>query len=319
MEPSKRSKPVENAVYLHHATRRFGKLTAVDDLSLSVNPGEVFGLLGPNGAGKTTTISLIIGMLRRDSGDIHIQGFDPQAQPRQVRKRIGLVPQETNVYGDLNSMDNLWHHAALYCDNLDEVPGRIEELLRLMELWERRKDAVHTFSGGMKRRLALARAMLHDPQIILFDEPTTGVDVHGRHALWDHIKALKAQGKTFLISTNDMGEADTLCDRLVIIDHGHTIAIDTPEALKASLGHDIVTLHTDRAIEDPHNLFAGLGVLEISCPEPEILRLVVENAEARIGQFVERLNQGYRIQSLRVARPTLDDVFLHHTGRVLRE
>jgi ABC-type multidrug transport system ATPase subunit len=310
---------MENAVHLHNVTRRFGKMTAVENLSLDVESGEVFGLLGPNGAGKTTTINLIIGMLRRDSGDIHIQGFDPQAQPRQVRKRIGLVPQETNVYGDLNSMDNLWHHAALYCDNLNIVPRRIEELLRLMELWERRKDPLHTFSGGMKRRLALARAMLHDPQIILFDEPTTGVDVHGRHALWAHIKALKAQGITFLISTNDMSEADTLCDRLVIIDHGHTIALDTPEALKASLGHDIVTLHTDSKIEDPHSLFDGLGVLEISCPEPELLRLVVENAEAHIGQFVERLNKGYRIQSLRVARPTLDDVFLHHTGRILRE
>ena len=310
---------MENAVNIQNVTRRFGKMTAVDDLSLSVNEGEVFGLLGPNGAGKTTTINLIIGMLHRDIGNIHILGFDPQTQPRQVRKRIGLVPQETNVYNDLNPMDNLWHHAALYCDNLEIVPQRIEELLRLMELWERRKDPVHTFSGGMKRRLALARAMLHDPQIILFDEPTTGVDVHGRHALWDHIKALRSQGKTFLISTNDMGEADTLCDRLVIIDHGHSIALDTPESLKASLGHDIVTLQTDVEIkEDLNTLFTGLGVQEISCPEPEHYRLVVENAEASIGQFVARL-KGYRIQSLRVARPTLDDVFLKHTGRVLRE
>lgn len=310
---------MEQTVYLHNVTRRFGKLTAVDGISLSVQPGEIFGLLGPNGAGKTTTINLIIGMLRRDDGEIKIQGFDPQTQPRDVRKRIGLVPQETNVYGDLNSVDNLWHHAALYCDDLNVVPQRIEELLRLMELWERRKDPLHTFSGGMKRRLALARAMLHDPQVILFDEPTTGVDVHGRHALWEHIKTLKAQGKTFLISTNDMGEADTICDRLVIIDHGHAIAVDTPEALKASLSHDIVTLQTDRKIVNPANLFSGLGVQEISSPEPEALRLVVENAEARIGQFVERLNQGYRIQSLRVARPTLDDVFLHHTGHGLRE
>jgi ABC-2 type transport system ATP-binding protein len=310
---------VENAVILEKVTRRFGKYTAVDDLSFSVGSGEIFGLLGPNGAGKTTTINLIIGMLHRDSGDIHIQGFDPQTQARDVRKRIGLVPQETNVYGELNSMDNMWHHAALYCDNLNIVPKRIEELLRLMELWERRKDPVHTFSGGMKRRLALARAMLHDPQIIMFDEPTTGVDVHGRHALWEHIKALKVQGITFLISTNDMGEADTLCDRLVIIDHGKTIALDTPEVLKASLGHDIVTLQTECKIENPADLFEGLGVQGISCPEPEVLRLVVDNAEAHIGQFVERINKDHHIQSLRVAHPSLDDVFLHHTGRVLRE
>jgi ABC-2 type transport system ATP-binding protein len=310
---------MDKAVELQHVTRRFGKMTAVDDLSFSVEAGEVFGLLGPNGAGKTTTINLIIGMLRRDGGEIYIQGHDPQVQARLVRRCIGLVPQETNVYGDLNSMDNLWHHAALYCDDLTIVPARIEELLRLMELWERRKDPVHTFSGGMKRRLALARAMLHDPKIILFDEPTTGVDVHGRHALWDHIKALKTQGITFLVSSNDMSEADTLCDRLVIIDHGNAITLDTPESLKASLGHDIVTIQTDRAIEDPDKLFYGLGVLGATSPEPQLLRLVVENAEGKIGEFVERLNQGYRIESLRVARPTLDDVFLHHTGRVLRE
>lgn len=310
---------MENAVQLENVTRRFGKMTAVDNLSFSVNAGEVFGLLGPNGAGKTTTINLIIGMLRRDSGEIHVHGFDPQSQAQKVRRSIGLVPQETNVYDDLNSEDNLWHHAALYCDDLSVVPARIEELLRLMELWDRRKDPVRTFSGGMKRRLALARAMLHDPKIILFDEPTTGVDVHGRHALWDHIKALKAKGITFLISSNDMGEADTLCDRLVIIDHGRAITINTPEALKATLGHDIVNIQTDKTIADPKNLFSGLGVIEITSPEPGQLRLVVENAEAHVGEFVDRINHGNSIQSLRVARPTLDDVFLYHTGRGLRE
>ena len=194
------------------------------------------------------------------------RGLIQKKQSRDVRKCIGVVPQETNVYGDLNSVDNLWHHAALYCDDLNSVSTRIEELLHLMELWDRRKDPVHTFSGGMKRRLALARAMLHDPQIILFDEPTTGVDVHGRHVLWEHIKALKALGKTFLISTNDMAEADALSDRLVIIDHGTRIALDTPEALKACLGHDIMTLQTSQPIDDPQSLFDGLGVHEITSP-----------------------------------------------------
>jgi ABC-2 type transport system ATP-binding protein len=310
---------MEIAVDLQDVTRRFKKMTAVDNLSYKVQSGEVFGLLGPNGAGKTTTINLIIGMLRRDGGDIQVQGFDPQSQAQQVRRRIGLVPQETNVYGDLNSMDNLWHHAALYCDDLGDIPERIERLLSLMELWERRKDPVRTFSGGMKRRLALARAMLHEPKIILFDEPTTGVDVHGRHTLWEHIKELKSEGITFLISSNDMGEVDALCDRLVIIDHGKAITLDTPEALKATLQHDIVTVQTDTPVVDPEKLFSGLGVIEISSPEPANLRLVVKNAEAQIGEFVERLNKNYHIQSLRIARPTLDDVFLHHTGRALRE
>ncbi|MBN1954423.1 MAG: ABC transporter ATP-binding protein [Anaerolineae bacterium] len=207
------------ALSLDNVTCRFGKLVAVDGLSLQVRPGEVLGLLGPNGAGKTTTLHLITGLLRPDSGDVRVLGYSPWTEARQVRQRIGLVPQETNVYDDLSALDNLWHHAALYCDNLDAVAGRMEALLRLMELWERRADRLRTYSGGMKRRLALARALLHDPPIILFDEPTLGVDVQGRHVLWAHIKSLQAQGKTFVVSTNDMNEADVLCDRVVFASH----------------------------------------------------------------------------------------------------
>ncbi len=307
------------AVCLHNVTRRFQELSAVDGLSLQVDVGEIFCLLGPNGAGKTTTVNLITGLLRRTGGEVSVLGFDPQTQAPEVRRRIGLVPQDTNVYGDLSALDNLWHHAALYCNDLDEAAGRIESLLRLMELWDRRKDPVRTYSGGMKRRLALARALLHDPQIILFDEPTLGVDVQGRHALWNHIKTLKAQGKTFIVSTNDMNEADALCDRLVIIDHGQAIALDSPENLKAGLGRDIVALHTAPDISDPEKLFAGLEIEAIARPEPGWLRIEVRNAEAHVGEFVRRVSAHYRLESLRVARPTLDDVFLHHTGRALRE
>lgn len=310
---------MEIAIDLNNVTRRFGKLTAVDNLTLQVQRGEIFGFLGPNGAGKSTAISLITGLLHRDSGRIRVLGFDPQTQAPQVRRRIGLVPQDTNVYGDLSALDNLWHHAALYCENLDAVSGRIEESLHLMELWERRDDPLRTYSGGMKRRLALARAMLHDPQIILFDEPTLGVDVQGRHALWDHIKFLKVQGKTFIVSTNDMNEADALCDRLVIIDHGKTIALETPDHLKASLGRDIVTLRASPEIQGPEKLFADMEVQQISRLEPGWLRLEVRNAEARAADFVSRVNLHHRLESLRIARPTLDDVFLHHTGRALRE
>ena len=239
------------AITIERVTRRFGALVAVEDLSFEVESGEIFGLLGPNGAGKTTTVNLITGLLRRHAGAVHVLGFDPEAEPRQVRQRIGLVPQETNLYADLNSLDNLWHHAALYCADLDVVEQRIEELLRLMKLWKRRKDRVGTYSGGMKRRLALARALLHDPEVVFFDEPTLGVDVQGRHALWDHIKTQRAEGKTFIISTNDMTEADALCDRLVIIDHGRAIALDSPERLKAALGRDIVTLRTTPPVQNP--------------------------------------------------------------------
>jgi ABC-2 type transport system ATP-binding protein len=310
---------VESALSLVSVTRRFGELVAVDGLSFEVQRGELFGLLGPNGAGKTTTINLITGMLRRDGGRVQVLGRDPQTEARQVRKRIGCVPQETNVYLDLSAVDNLWHHAALYCKDLSGVKERIRELLTLVSLWERRKDAVRTFSGGMKRRLALARALLHDPEVILFDEPTLGVDVQGRHAIWEHIKAQQVQGKTFVVSTNDMAEADALCDRLVIIDHGQAIAFGTPEQLKAELGRDIVTLRTTPAIEDPAALFATLGVQAITRPEPGQLRFEVANAEALAGELMARVTADHRLESVRIARPTLDDVFLHHTGRALRE
>jgi len=300
-------------------SRRFKEVVAVDHLSFEVRPGEIFGLLGPNGAGKTTTVNLIVGMLRRDEGEIRVLGWDPEPQAHQVRKRIGYVSQETNVYLDLSAVDNLWHHAALYCQDLDPVKERMVELLQLMNLWDRRRDPVRTFSGGMKRRLVLARALLHDPEIIFFDEPTLGVDVQGRHVLWEHIRAQRALGKTLLVCTNYMTEADVLCDRLVILDHGRAIALDSPENLKADLGRDIVTLRTTPAIEDPERLFHGLGVHSLVRPEIDQLRLEVQDAESIVGELVSRVATDHRLEAVRIARPTLDDVFLHHTGRALRE
>jgi ABC-2 type transport system ATP-binding protein len=307
------------AISVGAATRRFGKLVAVDNLSFEVQSGEIFGLLGPNGAGKTTAVHLITGMLRRDGGMVRVLGKDPQTEARQVRQRIGYVPQETNLYLDLSAVDNLWHHAALYCQDLAGAREQMDALLRLMNLWDRRRDAVGTFSGGMKRRLALTRALLHEPAVILFDEPTLGVDVQGRHVLWEHVRALRGEGRTFVVCTNDMAEADALCDRLVIIDHGRAIAMDTPEQLKADLGRDIVTLRTTPPIQEPEALFGGLGIQAIARPEPDQLRLEVRDAESIVGELFARATAGHRLESVRIARPTLDDVFLHHTGRALRE
>ena len=310
---------MSSAISLHNVTRLYGDYVAVDNLSFQVQPGEIFGLLGPNGAGKTTTMNLITGLLRRHGGEVHVLGFDPQVEPRQVRRRIGLVPQETNLYVDLSAVDNLWHHAALYCADLSVAKERIEEFLRLMSLWERRKDRVRTYSGGMKRRLALARALLHDPEVILFDEPTLGVDVQGRHALWEHIKAQQARGKTFVVSTNDMMEADALCDRLMIVDRGRAMALDSPEHLKSALQRDIVTLRTTPAIQAPESVFADLGIETVKRVPPDRLRLEVSDAESIAGELVTRVTAEHRLESIRIARPTLDDVFLHYTGRALRE
>ncbi len=310
---------IDIAISVKSATRRFGDFIAVDQLSFEVGAGEIFGLLGPNGAGKTTTINLITGILKPNGGQVKVLGHDPQTESRWVHRHIGLVPQETNVYLDLNAIDNLWHHAALYCDDLSMAKNRMAELLKMMNLWERRGDPVRTFSGGMKRRLVLARALLHDPIIILFDEPTMGVDVQGRHALWEHIKTQQEMGKTFIISTNDMAEANELCERLVIIDHGQAIALDTPERLKSSLGRDIVTLQTTSPINDPETLFAGMGVQAVTRTNINQLRLELANAETLVAELVNRITKNHQIESLRIARPTLDDVFLHHTGRALRE
>jgi ABC-2 type transport system ATP-binding protein len=310
---------MDKAIEVKSVTRRFGAITAVDDLSFDVASGEIFGLLGPNGAGKTTTIHLITGMLSKDRGTIKVLGFDPHTEPRQVHRRIGYVPQETNVYLDLSGEDNLWHHAALYCEDLSGAGERIQSLLALTSLLDRRQDPVRTYSGGMKRRLALARTLLHDPELILFDEPTLGVDVQGKHVIWEHIKAQQGQGKTFIISTNDMAEADSLCDRLVIIDHGKAIALDSPENLKAALGRDIVTMQTSPAIENPQNQFEGMSVQAVTRPEPGVLRFEVKDAESLVEQLIARVTQDHHLESMRIARPSLDDVFLHHTGRALRD
>jgi ABC-2 type transport system ATP-binding protein len=310
---------MENVVSVESLTRRFGEVTAVDQLSFEVHPQEIFGLLGPNGAGKTTTLLLLIGLLGLDEGVVRIMGFDPQVQARQVRQHIGYVPQETNMYLDLNAVDNLWHHAALYCRDLSIIGNKIQELLKLMNLWERRGDPVRTYSGGMKRRLALARTLLHDPEVIFFDEPTLGVDVQGKYVIWEHIQDQRDGGKTFIISTNDMMEADRLCDRLLIIDSGSAITLDTPENLKAGLGQDIVTLHTSLPIEEPYEVFQGIDIRAVMHPQPGVVRFETSNAETMVAEIVNRVKDEYHLEAIRIARPSLDDVFLEYTGRGLRD
>jgi ABC-type multidrug transport system ATPase subunit len=229
------------------------------------------------------------------------------------------VPQETNLYLDLSAEDNLWHHAALYCRDLKVVKERMEMLLHFTNLWDRRKDPVRTFSGGMKRRLALARALLHDPEVIFFDEPTLGVDVQGRFALWEHIQAQREEGKTFIISTNNMVEAESLCDRLLIIDHGKAIALDTPENLKAGMQYDVVSIRTDPPIETPEVLLADYEIRNIARPGPDELRFEMQHGEARAASLINEISQAHRLNAILIARPSLDDVFLYHTGRALRE
>ncbi|MBU0494669.1 MAG: ABC transporter ATP-binding protein [Chloroflexi bacterium] len=308
-----------SAISIANLSRRYKQITAVDDLSFTVEPGEVLGLLGPNGSGKTTVVNLINGLLRRDAGTVDVLGHDPQTDARAVRALLGVVPQETNLYEDLSARDNMIHHAALYCRDLRAAKQRIDELLELMALRERAGDPVRTYSGGMKRRLALARALLHDPPVVLFDEPTLGVDVQGTHVLWDHIRSLRDDGKAILVTTNVMHEADVLCDRVLILDRGRCVALDTPDALKAQIEGDTVILQLAGPLADPAGLFGPLGVDEVEQEPDHVVRLRVRDAGRVLGDLVRAASSQAEVVSVRMQRPTLDDVFLRLTGRALRE
>jgi ABC-2 type transport system ATP-binding protein len=249
------------AIELRGLSKRFGTLTALDALTLSLDRGEIFGLLGPNGSGKTTTINIVSGLSKPTAGQALVFGFDITRDQRAVRSVLGSVPQETALYEELSAWDNMVFHADLY-----NVPSRgrnerIIDLLDLVQLTERRASRVSTFSGGMKRRLALARALLHEPQLLYLDEPTLGVDVQSRRALWDYILGLKAQGKTVLITTNYLEEANTLCDRLAILDRGKLVALDSPAALKRRYGDTVIDLELEAPPSD--GIMADLRALQM--------------------------------------------------------
>ncbi len=230
------------AIEMTELCKDFGTFRAVDHLSLTVQQGEIFGLLGPNGSGKTTTINMISGLSVPTSGEVRVMGYDVRHQARQMRRILGSIPQETALYEELTAWDNLDFHADLFGVPRHEKKERIVRLLELVQLLDRKASRVSTFSGGMKRRLAIARALLHDPSLIYLDEPTLGVDVQARRAIWEYCLSLRDQGKTVLITTNYLEEAQALCERLAIIDHGKLITVDTPDHLKQTFGGTILEL-----------------------------------------------------------------------------
>ena len=298
-----------------HLTKRFGPLTAVDDISFRVEDGEVFGFLGPNGAGKTTAINVLCTLMRPTTGSAKVAGYDVASQRNAVRQSIGLVFQDPSLDVQLTAYENLRFHARLY-----NVPGaeraeRIEEVLRIVELWDRRDAVVRTFSGGMKRRLEIARGILHHPLVLFLDEPTLGLDPQTRERVWEYILELqRAQEITIFMTTHYMDEAEH-CDRIAIIDQGKIVALDTPDALKRMVGVDIVTLRTE------DNERAAREIRERYGLEPQRddthIRLEVEAGAEFIPRLVGEL--GVAVKSVDLHRPTLDDVFLKLTGRAIRE
>ncbi|HEY4953679.1 MAG TPA: ABC transporter ATP-binding protein [Gemmatimonadaceae bacterium] len=222
------------AVEIHDVVCQFGRIRALDGLSLSVLPGTVVGIVGPNGAGKTTLIDVICGLVRPTSGTARVLGQDVSVNAASLRARIGVLPQETALYDEVSALQNLQFAAALY--DVQNADARIAEVLALVGLSERAHDVVRGFSGGMQRRLAIARALLHDPELLILDEPTVGVDVEARHQIWTHIRSLNAGGRTVILTTNYLDEAEALCDRVVILRSGSIVADDTPAALAARTG-----------------------------------------------------------------------------------
>ncbi|MBI4491785.1 MAG: ATP-binding cassette domain-containing protein [Chloroflexi bacterium] len=304
-----------NVIQVDRLVKRYGSFTAVDGVSFDVRPGEVFGFLGPNGAGKTTTISVLCTLLRPTEGRAIVNGFDVAHQSDEVRRSIGLIFQDPSLDIQLTAQENLDFHAFIYDLPARESRARQEELLRMVELWERRNDRVRTFSGGMKRRLEIARGLLHRPRVLFLDEPTLGLDPQTRRHIWQYILGLREkEGITLFLTTHYMDEAE-YCDRIAIIDHGKIVALDTPARLKAGVGGDIITLRTTDNERAAAELQARFG-LE-AARQDGMVRLEVPRGDEFIPRLVQDLTS--QIVAINMSRPTLDDVFLKLTGRAIRE
>jgi len=303
------------AISVEGLKKRYGDFEAVRGISFEVPPGETFGFLGPNGAGKSTTISMLCTLISPSEGRALVDGFDVVAQQTEVRRRIGLVFQDTTLDDYLTAEENLRFHAELYGVRREEVAERLQRVMEMVGLWERRKSLVRTFSGGMKRRLEIGRGLLHSPRVLFLDEPTVGLDPQTRASIWDYINLLKRREQiTMFLTTHYMDEAEN-CDRIAIMDNGEIVRIDTPEALKASVGLDRVELHT---ADDPAAI-ERLGSHFGLTPTMSEGQVTVHVAAGE--QFVPKLfaELGIPILSVRVARPTLDDVFMTYTGRTIRD
>jgi ABC-2 type transport system ATP-binding protein len=303
------------AVFVRGLRKSYGELEAVRGIDLDVEPGEVFGFLGPNGAGKSTTIKILCTLASLTAGEAKVAGFDVTRERDEVRRHIGLVFQDTTLDDYLTAEQNLRFHAELYGIPRNLVAGRLRQVMEMVGLWERRSGLVQTFSGGMKRRLEIARCLMHSPRVLFLDEPTVGLDPQTRVSIWNYIRELKQRETiTIFLTTHYMDEAE-YCDRIAIIDHGNVVALGTPDALKAKVAKDRIQLRTaddDAATTALRERF-GLEAAR----RDGLLTIGVDQGE----QFVPRLfaELGVPIYSISVARPSLDDVFLAFTGTTIRD
>ena len=303
------------AIAVRDLAKDFGEVRAVRGVSFEVAAGEVFGFLGPNGAGKTTTINMLCTLAKPTSGEAKVAGYDVVRERDDVRRHIGLVFQDPTLDGYLTAAQNLRLHADLYGVQSDLVQPRMRQVMEMVGLWDRKDSTVATFSGGMRRRLEIARGLMHSPRVLFLDEPTIGLDPQTRRSIWDYIAELKEREEiTIFMTTHYMDEAEW-CDRIAIMDHGQIVALDAPETLKARVGRDRVSIHTDDDQAAIQALRRQFGI------EAQIAEGAVTFGVPSGEQFVPRLfaELDVPIRSVSVSRPTLDDVFMSFTGSTIRD
>ena len=314
----------EIAISVDHLTKKFGEFTADEDLSFEVERDEIFGILGPNGAGKSTLIRMLTTLLRPTSGRALVMGHDVAKETNRVRHEIGVIPQANTVDGDLSAWESLDLYGRFYEMPKKDRKERATELLHAVGLWDWRDKAAGTYSGGMRRRLEIARGLIHRPRVFFLDEPTTGLDPQSRRTIWELLEKLRSQGDlTILICTHYMDEADRLCDRLAIVDHGKIAALGTPRELKASVpGQDILTVEYFQEVTD--ELVSALKALpEVRAAareEAHTAKLILAGDVVPLDGITETARTTKnKVKSMSLLEPTLEDVFIHYTGRALRD
>ncbi len=308
-------------ITINGLVKKYGERVAVQDLSFSVEDGEIFGLLGPNGAGKTTTLSILSTLLIPDGGNVTISGYDLVRQVKQVKRLIGFVPQELALYSTLSARDNLAFFGRIYGLRGANLKERINSVLALVGLGDRAADPVQTFSGGMKRRLNIAAGLIHKPRILFLDEPTVGVDPQSRNFIFEHIERLNEDGMTIVYTTHYMEEAERLCDRVAIMDQGRILALDTTKELIDMLGGGVIYLGFPQASQESF-LPAVRALSHVRTFVEQEGRLKIETSNARLAllELIELCNtRNVSILSLEMLEPNLESVFLHLTGKRLRD
>ena len=305
-------------------TKEFGDFKAVDDISFQVEEGEIFGFLGPNGAGKSTTMMILTTLLKPTSGNVLVGGYDVMLNAKKVREKIGYVQQEISVDEFLTGRENLYLHARINQIPSNLIKSRIDDVLELVELGEKKDQAALTYSGGMRKRLDIANGLLSRPSVLFLDEPTVGLDIQTRRKIWGYIKKIRKDfGMTIFISTHYMEEADKLCDMIGIIDHGKIQIVDTPKSMKSAIGNEIISFNLVDGKANQDALIEQINkiefVKEVKIKQDLITVFSTKSNEVIPKIFQESINLEMKIRSLTLKQPTLDDVFISYTGHDLRD